>query len=69
MSTNICPGCGRCRDCGQPSPATPEPVYPGPYPLIPAPFWVYPPLPQPTWIVSDWPPWLTVTCTDTTGTN
>lgn len=27
---SICPGCGRCRQCGQPAPAQPYPWF-GPY--------------------------------------
>jgi hypothetical protein len=45
---NVCPGCGRCKECGQPVPALapvyPWPVYPWPYTLTPyGPVWISPP--------------------------
>ena len=33
---NVCPGCGRCRQCGQPTPGLPSWPYPGPT-------WIYQP--------------------------
>lgn len=31
---NICPGCGRCRDCGQPAPVVSPLIWGDPYPSI-----------------------------------
>jgi hypothetical protein len=31
----VCPGCGRCRYCGQPTPMVPAPFVPAPYPFTP----------------------------------
>jgi hypothetical protein len=31
----VCPGCGRCRYCGQPAPMVPQPFVPAPYPFTP----------------------------------
>lgn len=51
----VCPGCGRCRQCGQP----PVPVVPAPYPYTPLPWWQQPRQP---WYVGDSPNYCQVTC-------
>lgn len=47
---NVCPGCGRCRDCGR---QYPDPVYPSIYPWYPITPWPFvapaPPEPYPWW--------------------
>ena len=58
--TDICPSCGRCRECGQP-----RSVDPYPSPFWTSPWWgIYPP----NWPTGEWwggyPPG-TVLCTDT----
>jgi hypothetical protein len=58
-----CPGCGRCRHCGQPAQAAPWPYFvPYPVPVYPTP---YVPTVQPTWIIdmTPWTPPEPVTCT------
>jgi hypothetical protein len=45
-SPNVCPGCGRCRDCGRP--AEVQPIYPGG--PIQVPYTPYvPPITSPNW--------------------
>jgi hypothetical protein len=42
VNPHVCPGCGRCKDCGRPyetQPFTPWPGYPNPY--IGDPVWPY----------------------------
>jgi hypothetical protein len=38
-NNDVCPGCGRCRQCGQISPFQIYPPYPGPY-VWPYPIWI-----------------------------
>jgi hypothetical protein len=55
--SDICPGCGRCRECGQPAPLPVIP-YPVPQPTIPYPQpWREPVSPLP----ERWQP-ITITC-------
>ena len=47
---SVCPGCGRCRECGHPAPAPAYPYWSQPYPIqIPQPIWInpYPTVTQP----------------------
>jgi hypothetical protein len=62
---SVCPGCGRCRECGQRT--APAPIYPQPTPYWYWDGWRTAPYPYPTWFQPTAAPTITITNTGTSA--